>query len=163
MDESLQAAQADLDRLLENTRSLMLATIDETGRPEASYAPFVRDQDGRLYVFVSALSRHTAHLAAGRPLSVLIVEDEGAARQIFARLRVTYYCAVHTIDRGTEEWLAVLERFSERFGEVMEVLRGLTDFTLFRIAPREGQFVRGFGQAYRVSGGSLEHIGPPNR
>ncbi len=161
MDDTLAQAQADLDRLLETSRSLMLATVDEIGRPEASYAPFIRDEAGRLYVFVSALSRHTANLAASRPLSVLIIEDERDSRQIFARLRVTYSCAVQAISRDADEWSGLIARLQDRFGEVVEVLQSLTDFTLFRITPLEGQLVRGFGQAYRVLDNRLEHIGAP--
>lgn len=160
MDETLAQAQADLDRLLDTSRSLMLASVDESGRPEASYAPFIRDEAGRLYVFVSALSRHTANLAAARPLSALIIQDEQDSRQIYARLRVTYYCAVQSVGRDEREWPELLQRFQARFGEVIEVLRGLTDFTLFRITPLEGQFVRGFGEAYRLVEGRLEHVRP---
>jgi hypothetical protein len=158
-DASAQV-QADLDRLLERSLSLMLATADESGRPEASYAPFVRDEHGRFYVFVSELSRHTANLAAGRPVSVLIIEDEQASRQIFARLRVTYYCAAHSIERGSARWLELMDRFQQRFGEVMDLLRDLTDFTLFEIDPLEGQLIRGFGQAYRLVDGRFEPVRP---
>ena len=42
-------------------QSVQLATVDEHGKPEASYAPCLRDRK-HIYVFVSELSRHTANL-----------------------------------------------------------------------------------------------------
>ena len=56
-------AQRELDVLLASMRSLMLASSAEDGVPEASYAPFVRDEAGCLYVFVSGLSRRLGELS----------------------------------------------------------------------------------------------------
>ena len=44
-------------------QTLQLATVSADGLPEASYAPFVADQ-GRYWVYLSDLARHTANLLA---------------------------------------------------------------------------------------------------
>lgn len=152
--------ETDLEALRSGCRSLILATLDADGAPQASPAPFVRDAAGRYYVFVSGLSPHTAHLAAGRAVGILLVEDETDALQPFARRRLSHTCATEEIGRGTTDWDARLAEFGERFGSVVDVLRGLPDFRLFRLTPEAGRFVRGFGQAYRVEGERLRPIGP---
>jgi hypothetical protein len=53
-----------------------------------------------------------------------------------------------------------MDRFQQRFGEVMDLLRDLTDFTLFEIDPLEGQLIRGFGQAYWLVDGRFEPVRP---
>lgn len=153
------APETDLEALRSGCRSLILATHDADGAPQASPAPFVRDEHDRYYVFVSALSPHTEHLAAGRAVGVLLLEDEAEATQIFARRRLSHSCTVAEIPQGPARE-TVLESFRVRFGAIVDVLSNLPDFRLFRLTPVSGRFVRGFGQAYRLVGSALEPIGP---
>jgi hypothetical protein len=56
-----------------------------------------------------------------------------------------------------------LAEFHHRFGKVMAMIEPLADFHLFRLQLQTGRFVRGFGQAYDLSGEhlqDLQHIGP---
>ncbi|OBS09889.1 HugZ family pyridoxamine 5'-phosphate oxidase [Acidihalobacter prosperus] len=158
-----EAPRAALDALYAGCRSLILATLDDDGVPHASPAPFVRDDaHGDYYVYVSGLSAHTRHLATGRPASVLLIEDEAATAQIFARVRLSQTCAVDEIAQASPAWGHRLEAFSERFGQVIEVLRSLPDFRLFRLRPRDGgRFVTGFGRAFDLRGDELVAVGPP--
>ncbi|MEM7251256.1 MAG: pyridoxamine 5'-phosphate oxidase family protein [Pseudomonadota bacterium] len=139
-------------------RSAVLSTVDENGEPEASYAPFVRLDDNAFYVYISDLSKHTRNLRETPKASVFLVEDESTAAQIFARKRLTFSCTATMIERETPDWTRVLNQFDEKFGEVMEVLRPMQDFRLYRLAPQGGIFVKGFAQAYRITGPSLDEI-----
>lgn len=155
--------ETDLEALRSGCHSLILATVNVDGTPQASPTPFVRDAQDHYHVFVSGLSPHTAHLAAGLPVGILLVEDEANTPQIFARRRLSHTCTVDEIVRDTADWDACLAQFGERFGSVVDVLRGLPDFRLFRLTPEEGRFIRGFGQAYRVIGDGLHPIEPGGR
>jgi putative heme iron utilization protein len=67
------------------------------------------------------------------------------------------------VARDDAQFPSVLDAMQERFGEVVSVLRGLGDFMLFRLKPRSGRFVMGFGQAFVLGGEDLrelQHIGP---
>lgn len=142
--------------------SLVLATVDEHGAPHASAAPFVRDPQGCFYVFVSALARHTAHLARGRA-EVLLIEDQALTSNPFARRRLSYQCSAEAVAPGPERDRLLVE-FHHRFGNIVATLRQLPDFILYRLNPRDGMYVKGFGQAYRIPEGDLERIsliGPP--
>ena len=139
-------------------KTLQMATASAAGEPEASYAPFVRTGDNAFYICVSDLSRHTGHLAATGRASVLIVEDESAAAQLFARRRLVFECDAEQVERGTERWHTMMDLFERKFGEVIGLIRPLADFRMFALSPRRGVFVKGFGQAYRIAGPALDAL-----
>ncbi|AOV17489.1 hypothetical protein BJI67_10835 [Acidihalobacter aeolianus] len=163
MNERAEDPQDALDALHAQCRSLILATLDENGCPHASPAPFVRDAGGDYHVFVSGLAAHTRHLASGRPVSVLLVRDEADSPQIFARARLSQVCEVTETEVHAPAGSALLAAFAERFGNVIEVLRSLPDFRLFRLHPLDGgRLVTGFGRAYDLVGGEIRPVGPPS-
>ncbi|MEO1593552.1 MAG: pyridoxamine 5'-phosphate oxidase family protein, partial [Cyanobacteria bacterium J06632_22] len=134
------------------------STISEDGKPHASYAPFVIDAQKNIYIFVSGLSAHTANLKALKRASVLLIEDESKTEQIFARRRLAYDCIAQVIQRDEESWSAIASQFADRFGNIIDVLKSLKDFDIFQLKPQSGQFVVGFGAAYRISGEHLDQL-----
>ena len=139
-------------------RSVILGTVSATGQPQASYAPFVKDADGDLYIFVSGLSTHTQNLAATGKVSALFVEDEAQTPQIFARKRLSYDCTVTLVARDSEHWQTLVQQFADRFGNIIEVMKGLADFRIFQLSPHAGRFVLGFGAAYDVDPNDLSQL-----
>ena len=81
-----------LSKLKETMQSLFLSTLSVDGKPNGSYAPYIVDEKGYFYIFVSRLASHTRDLLENPELSILLAEDEGDARQLFARKRASYYC-----------------------------------------------------------------------
>ena len=163
--EIIAAARRDLDTLLARQQSVILGTVNSQGVPDASYAPAIHDADGSFLVYVSALSKHSSALKAGRKASLMVIEDEAAASQLFARKRATYTCTPVLIPRDTDPFDAVLDRMQTELGEVVAVLRNMVDFDLFRLRPEEGRLVVGFGRAFRMLGEGmreLSHIGGGN-
>lgn len=141
--------------------SLMLATADAQGQPYASYAVHLADEWGHFHIYISELAAHTGHLRARERASVLFIEDESQATHLFARKRLTCDCRAEWVARDTPAWHAVLDRFVAKHGKFMEMLRDLQDFQLFRLVPEKAVYVRGFGQAYELTGeqlGEIRHI-----
>ncbi|MGZ8216412.1 HugZ family pyridoxamine 5'-phosphate oxidase [Methylomagnum sp.] len=138
--------------------SLMLATADAAGRPYASYAVHVADEWGRFHIYISELAAHTGHLRARDRASVLFIEDESQANHLFARQRLTCDCRAEWMPRDTPAWHEAMDRFVAKHGKFMEMLKGLADFQLFRLVPETAVYVRGFGQAYELSGEQLSEI-----
>ena len=155
--DNLDKAQSEFRALRKNVRSLMLATLDESGMPRASYAPFVY-HSRHYYIYVSHLSAHTRELLERPYASILLMEDEADATQIFARKRLSYECDCYEFDTTEPGHASILDLFNQRFGGVMDLLRSLPDFVLFRLSPRSGRFVTGFGQAYDLTGDELQHL-----
>ena len=144
----------------EKFRSIILSTVNAEGMPQASYAPFLMDGDKRIYIYVSGLSAHTANLKQTSRASVLFIEDEAQTQEIFARRRLTYDCTATALPRETPEWHGLIERFEQQFGNVIGLMKGLPDFQLFQLQPQAGQFVVGFGAAYRVNSDDLNSLEP---
>ena len=95
----------------------------------------------------------------------MLLENAGAAPNPFARKRVSLRGKAEIVAREVKLYGDVLSEFRRQFGEIMQLLESLPDFTLFRIRLESGSFVRGFGQAYALSGARLErlaHIDPRN-
>ncbi len=156
--ETADAAQlrAEARALRDRHRTLLLATTGPEG-PEIGYAPCVLDEEEALCIFVSELAAHTRNLLAGSPAAVLFIEPEAEARNPFARRRLSLRCRAEEVTGETRERL--LDRMEAAFGETVALLRGLPDFHLFRLQVESGSYVRGFGQAWKVSGNGLQVTG----
>ncbi|ABZ77943.1 pyridoxamine 5'-phosphate oxidase-related FMN-binding [Shewanella halifaxensis HAW-EB4] len=134
--------------------TLQLATQDADGLPNASYAPFALADDG-FYILVSELARHGSNLKASKNLSVMLLEDEAEAKTVFARKRLTFDATAELVDRESDNFSKGIAALSARFGEMIDNLAGLGDFNLFKLNPHQGLYVKGFGQAFSLSGVEL--------
>ena len=154
----IQHLQDAFEGFKTNIKTLNLSTLDQNNQPRASYAPFVEDEDGCFYIFVSQLASHTQDLLINSEASILLLEDEKETRQIFARQRISYQCQAEIIEADESSYEEQLDAMEKRFGNVVELLRTLPDFLLFRLKPYEGQYVKGFGKAYKLLGADLKEL-----
>jgi putative heme iron utilization protein len=141
----------DLKDLLASQQTLLLSTSSVNSVPDLSYAPFVRDQAGCFYIFVSDLADHTANLLANPQASVMFIRPESESRNLFARERAIFNCKVSEIARNEPVYATQLKALQDKFGEVVGLLRSLSDFHLFALCPENGRYVAGFGRAYTIN------------
>jgi len=151
-------AQVAYEEFPQKFSSVIISTVSAEGIPNASYAPFVIDEQRNIYIFVSGLSTHTKNIYAHPYVSVLFIEDEAQTQQIFARSRLSFDCRVNSILRESDVWYHITQEFQQRFGEIIETLSSLTDFQIFQLVPTNGRFVLGFGAAYHISGEHLDQL-----
>ena len=144
----------EIQEFRQERRTLQLATVDEQGRPNVSYAPFVQNQDG-YFVLISEIARHARNLQVNPSVSIMMIEDEESSKQLFARKRLTFDAVASVVERDSEQWQQVIKQMQQRFGEIIDGLSQLQDFVLFNMKPEQGLFVKGFGQAYQVSDDDL--------
>lgn len=149
---------SEIKKLNQSTHTLQLATLDKGGEPCISYTPFVKIE-ANYYIFVSELAMHTQNLFHHPKLSILVIEDEFTANNVFARKRLNLRCNAEEVEFESEDWNAILDAFEERQGNTVKLLRTLSDFHLFKLMPTSGTFVKGFGQAFELSGEGLGNIG----
>jgi putative heme iron utilization protein len=135
-------------------KSLMLSTLTMEGAPYASYAPFAIGQEC-LYILISEIALHAVNLQHFPEASVLIIEDEDSAGELFARVRVNYSVHAELIECHDKRWLEGLKCLSERHGDRIDNLSQLKDFKLFRLVPQGGRYVKGFGRAFSLAGKTL--------
>lgn len=141
-------------RFIDERQSLMLSSLDQEGLPYASYAPFAIGDDC-LYLLISDIAVHARNLQLHPQASVLIIEDENTAAELFARLRVQYRIYAELISPDSSDWPEGIACLQERHGERIKSLSQLGDFKLFRLHPEGGRYVKGFGKAYQIEGGTL--------
>ncbi|EHD2240340.1 heme utilization protein HutZ [Vibrio vulnificus] len=146
--------EPEIKEFRQECQTLQLATVDADGRPNVSYAPFVQNQEG-YFVLISKIARHARNLLENPQVSLMMIEDEEGAKQLFARKRLTFDAVASVIERDTQLWHQVITQMEERFGEIVSGLSQLEDFVLFNLKAERGLFVKGFGQAYQVSGDDL--------
>jgi len=132
----IETVRQSYQQLLSQTRSLILATTNPEGSPLTSYAPFIVNEQRQFYIFTSQLAVHTANLQRTSQASVMLIEDEAAASQIFARQRVTFQNQASLIPRDNAEGEAALAQYETRFGKMVGLLKSLPDFQLFKLRPQ---------------------------
>lgn len=151
-----------LGALKKNMRSVLLSTLGDNGDPHSGYTPFIFDKqadtDHHMIIFVSQLALHTRDLLSTGKVSAMLIADESASEQIFARTRVSYQCQAQVILSEDARYEALLDAMQDSHGKMIGLLRTLPDFVLFRLKPTHGQFVMGFGQAFKLAGAKLEHF-----
>ena len=141
--------------LIDEMQSLQLSTIGPEGQPHCSYTPYLYRSPNSVYILISQLAAHTRHLLANNNVAIMIIADEKSTSQIFARTRVHYVCQALRIHPEDPEYASVLDDYERRHGQTVSLLRQLPDFILFQLKPESGQFVMGFGKAYKLTGDNL--------
>mgnify|MGYP001828694424 CR=1 FL=1 len=135
--------------------SVILATSTPDAVPDASYAPAVLDNDRRCHVLVSQLAQHTKNLLAHPVASLLWIEDAETARNPFARRRLVLQCDAVELERDSVGWNSMIDRMENAHGNTVPLLASLGDFVMFRFEALDGNYVRGFAEAYAVNGNEL--------
>lgn len=153
----LDLVRKEFDDFPNRFKTLLLATVSQSGRPNASYAAYV-ELDGDYYIYISELAAHTGNLQSTNSASVLFIENETDAGHLFGRRRITYDMVADTIPRDGVRFQMIVDQFSARFGSIMDNLRNLTDFHLFRLHPTQATYVAGFARAYTIGGEEMDQI-----
>lgn len=151
---TIEELRKEINDFRQRQKTIQLASCAINNEPLASYAPFVEDEEGNFYLLLSGLASHSAnlqrHQAEQSRISVLLIEDEQTARNVFARKRLTYQCNVSVWSREHPQWQFIIDSLQKKLGKTITVLAGLGDFNLYCLIPEQGNYVRGFGQAYEL-------------
>lgn len=158
MSDQHKKAQAEYEKFPTEFTSIIMSTVNKEGIPDASYAPFVSDEDKNIYIYVSGLATHTQNIHNHPFVSILFIEDEVKTKQIFARRRLIFNCTAKLVERESEKWQKIVDKFQIRFGELISTLRSLPDFRIFQLTPKNGRFVIGFGAAYNISSDNINQL-----
>ena len=154
---SLAEIYNDFNQFIDSYQSVIMATNSTVNEPESSYAPVLR-HNGNFYVYISELSKHTANLMGSPLASLLFIEAENDAKNLFARKRATLKVASKEIERIDHKWQEILNLLEDKFGKIIDMIRPLEDFHLFEFTPVSAGYVRGFAQAYKLNGDDLSTV-----
>ena len=143
---------------MKKSKSVYISSVNDNIKPEISYSPCIIDNEKNVYILVSDLSKRTLSLVHGRNVSLMFIEPEDRCEELYVRIRLIFDCSTKQIDRQTEKWNEQISLFLEKFGDIINIIKSLRDFKMFCFSPISGTFVKGFGKAYTIDGGALDHI-----
>ena len=139
-----------LASLVRAERIAHLATLRQ-GAPMASMTLYLPDAGfSAFHVHVSRLAWHTQDMQRDPRVALSIAETDDRRADPFTLMRVTLRGEATQAADGGElkaKWLARFPAQAINFE--------LTDFSFWRIAPRDARFVAGFGRIHNLSAGEL--------
>ncbi|RBQ28661.1 HugZ family protein [Aliarcobacter vitoriensis] len=147
---SLEKAQEKLDIFLDNIKTVILSTVSSDGEPFASHSPFVQDEDGNFYVFISTSVQHSHNMYNTGKAHILFLEDESLTKHIYARRRLYFRAHAEKFDENDERTEKIAQLFEERFGKQASLVRSMPSSRFYKLSPYDGNFVIGFGAAYKL-------------
>jgi len=158
MTDEIDQLTHQIDSLLSEMKSAVLATTDSDGSPLASYTPFaISEQQAGLWILVSDLAGHAVNLVAQQQCSTLILRDEQDSTQMYLRERLQYEMIATEIHRKESLWPNGINALRTRHGALIDTLTTFQIFVCF-CWPVSGRYIVGFGQAYELKAQSLNAV-----
>jgi putative heme iron utilization protein len=147
MDEQ---SEQTLARLIRETRVAALGTLHNEEPNLAMVAYSFTEHFSAFYIHVSRLGKHTADMENDPRVSLLITEtdDRRADPQTLARVSIRGTAEI-LLPRSDTGYAQVKQNYLERFPEA-EQLFSLGDFNLWKITPKGGSYIAGFGRAFNL-------------
>jgi len=148
---SIEDAQKEMVPFLKNIQSVLLSTVDKECEPFVSYSPFVEDEEGNFYVFISTAVKHSHNINATRKAHIMFLEDESATDHIYARRRMYFKANAEPFEEDDPREEKIHELFKKRFADKVSFFSMMKDSRFYKLTPKEGNFVLGFGAAFKIS------------
>src|ERR1051325_3076476 len=143
------ASEQALAHLIRNTRIAALGTI-HNGEPNLAMVAVAHESDfSAFYIHISKLGKHTTDMENDPHVSLLLTEadDHRLDPQTLARVSIQGIAIV--LPRNDPDYARVKILYLKRFPEA-EQLFNLGDFNLWKVMPKGGRFVAGFGRAFNL-------------
>jgi putative heme iron utilization protein len=143
------ASEQTLARLIRETRIAALGTLHDGG-PSLSMVAYAFAHDfSAFYIHVSKLGKHTTDMENDERVSLLITEidDQRADPQTLARVAIRGIARIFS--RSEPEYASIKNLYLERFPEAAQLFN-LGDFNIWKITPKGGRYVAGFGRAFNI-------------
>ncbi|MGK0256349.1 MAG: putative heme iron utilization protein [Arcobacteraceae bacterium] len=144
-------AQQELVPFLQNIQSVLLSTVDAECEPFVSYSPFVEDEEGNFYVFISTAVKHSHNMNATGKAHIMFLEDESVTDHIYARRRMYFKADAEKFEENDSREEKIHNLFKKRFGDKVSFFSMMKDSRFYKLSPREGNFVLGFGGAFKIA------------
>lgn len=155
-DTEVKALSVQRDALF-LARSILIAVGNQNNGPEMGVSPVIR-HEGDFFVYTSHLARHVRAMIDQKTAQCMLIEDEEAAQNIWARRRLKFVAHIDEVERGDALFGVLCDLFSATHGPTMQVISNFSDFHMLRLEPVSGVMVLGFAKAYELRGRDLEIV-----
>ena len=161
-DNELEGHTIACRQLIAASQTLLLSTVTADGMPDISYAPYVLDEMGIFYIYVSDLATHTSNMLQSKKAAILFIKAETESPNLFARERASFRCSVTEVERDSPHYIEQLKVMAQQERKIVKLLSSLPDFHLLALTPESGRYVVGFGKAFTIAidGFNLHPIRP---
>ena len=154
MDEQ---SERTLARLIRQTRIAALGTLHE-GEPNLAMVAYSFAEDfSAFYIHVSRLGKHTTDMENDPHVSLLIAETDDRRLDPQTLVRVSIRGMAEILPRNDPGYAQVKQNYLGRFPEA-EQLFSLGDFNIWKVTPKGGRFVAGFGRAFNLVPEALKKV-----
>jgi putative heme iron utilization protein len=154
MDEQ---SEQTLARLIRQTRVAALGTLHDGELNLAMVAYGFAEDFSAFYIHVSRLGKHTTDMESDPRVSLLITETDDRRPDPQTLVRVSIRGMAEILPRTDPGYAQVKKTYLERFPEA-EQLFSLGDFNFWKITPKGGRFVAGFGRAFNLVPETLSKV-----
>ncbi len=148
---TIEEANKEMILFLEKIQSVLLSTVDANAEPFVSYSPYVEDEEGNFYIFISTAVKHSHNINANGKAHIMFLEDESVTDHIYARKRMYFKADAKAFEEDDKREEKIHELFKKRFGDKVSFFPMMKDSRFYKLTPRDGNFVLGFGAAYKIS------------
>ncbi|HUE99222.1 MAG TPA: pyridoxamine 5'-phosphate oxidase family protein, partial [Anaerolineales bacterium] len=139
------------------TRVAALGTLHE-GEPNLAMVVYAFAEDfSAFYIHVSKLGKHTTDMENNPRVSLLITETDDGRADPQTLARVSLRGIAEILPRTDPGYAQGRNNYLERFPEA-EQFFSLGDFNLWKITPKGGRFVAGFGRAFNLVPEALRKV-----
>ena len=152
-----QQSEQTLAKLIRETRIAALGTL-HGGEPNLAMVAYSFAEDfSAFYIHVSRLGKHTAGMEADPRVSLLITETDDRRADPQTLARVSIRGTAEILPRTEPGYAQVKKNYLERFPEAEQLFQ-LGDFNIWKIIPKGGRFVAGFGKAFTLVPEALRKV-----
>ena len=152
----LQSEQT-LAHLIRSARIASLGTIHD-GEPNLAMVAYAFAEDfSAFYIHVSKLGKHTTDMENDSRVSLLITETDDRRPDPQTLARVSIRGIAEILPRTSPSYAQMKQLYLVRF-PTAEQLFSLGDFNLWKITPKGGRFVAGFGRALNLVPEALKKV-----
>ena len=150
-------SEQTLAHLIRSTRIATLGTLHESEPNLAMVAYAFAENFSAFYIHVSRLGKHTGDMETDPRVSLLITEADDGRPDPQTLARVALRGSAEVLPRSAPDYTLVRYLYLQRFPEA-EQFFSLGDFNLWKITPRGGRFVAGFGRAFNLVPEALRKV-----
>ena len=148
---SNEEAQKELDSFTNNMQSINISTVSKEWEHFVSYSPFVEDEVGNFYIFISTAVAHSHNMNATKKAHIMFLEDESKSEHIYARRRMYFQADAQKFEENDEREEKIHALFKEKFQDKVSFFSMMKDSRFYKLSPYNGNLVLGFGSAYKIS------------
>jgi heme iron utilization protein len=152
-----QQSEHTLAKLIRETRVAALGTLHDAEPNLAMVAYSFAEDFSAFYIHVSRLGKHTVDMENDPRVALLITETDDRRADPQTLARVSMRGMAEILPRNDPGYGQGKKNYLDRFPEA-EQLFSLGDFNLWKITPKGGRYVAGFGRAFNVVPEALRKV-----